>query len=67
MTKSTFHSQWTINDRVHIDNDTSIVGIVTGICFRLVRAPTIEVSWFANGDAKTAWFEEWRLNSVKEK
>jgi hypothetical protein len=56
-----FESIWAAGDRVLIDSDRSIVGTVTAFCFRLTRAPTIEVSYFHNGDSKTAWFEQFRL------
>ena len=39
---------------------SGIDGVVTGYCVRK-GSVEIEVSWFANGDAKSAWFPEWRL------
>ena len=57
----TFQSEWAFRDRVWIDGEGSIVGFVTGILFRETRDPVVEVSWMHNGDAKVAWFEEWRL------
>lgn len=45
-----------------MDGDSSIKGTVTGFQFRTTRDPIVEVSWFHNGDAKTGWFEEWRLS-----
>lgn len=57
-----FASIWSFRDRVLIDGDTSIVGLVTAFQFRGDRGePIVEVSWVHNGDVKTAWFEEWRL------
>jgi len=60
-----FESTWAFRDLVHLDGDTSITGVVTGFQFRGARDPIIEVSWVHNGDAKAAWFEEWRLSVVK--
>lgn len=57
-----FSVAWDFGQKVNIDDDQSIVGTVTGFCFRVTRDPTVEVSWFHNGDAKTGWFEEWRLS-----
>lgn len=56
-----FESRFKFDDRVTIDGDDSIVGTITGFCFRTTRSPTAEVSWFHNGDAKTGWIEESRL------
>ena len=61
----TFESAWTMGDHVNVDSDKSIIGVVTGFNFRRTQDPTVEVSWFHNGDAKTAWFEEWRLDRVE--
>lgn len=57
-------SKFALQQRVSIDTDEAIIGTVTGIAFRVTRDPTIEVSWMHNGDAKSAWFEEWRLVEV---
>jgi hypothetical protein len=65
-TPMNFESRWTIGDRVHIDDCSSITATVTAFCFRATRAPTVEVSYFHNGEAKTAWPEEGRLSRVTE-
>lgn len=62
--ESHFVSDWRLSQRVHIDGDTSIIATVTGFCFRLSRQPTVEVSYFHNGDSKSAWVEETRLSSA---
>ena len=61
-----FTSIWTFRDRVYLDGDQSIIGMVTGFQFRGDREPIVEVSWVHNGDAKIAWFEEWRLKKADE-
>lgn len=48
--------------KVQIDGDGSIVGAVTGFCFYPNRLQ-IEVAWFANGDAKSAWFDIFRVTA----
>jgi hypothetical protein len=60
----TLQSRWNFRDRVWLDGDESIIGIVTAFQFRETRNPIVEVSWMHNGDAKAAWFEEWRLRAV---
>jgi hypothetical protein len=60
----TLISNWDFRDRVLIDGDASIVGVVTAFMFRAPNPSLVEVSWVHNGEAKAAWFEEWRLKSV---
>jgi hypothetical protein len=50
--------------RVTIDGDDSVKGIVTGFCI-YPHAMQIEVAWFANGDAKSAWFGVFRLKGAE--
>lgn len=50
-------------DIVTIDGDRSLFGSITGVQFRTTREPLYEVSYMHNGDAKTSWIEEWRLQS----
>jgi hypothetical protein len=61
-----FESRWNFRDRVYLDNDNSIVGFITAFQFREERPPMIEVAWVHNGDSRAAWFEEWRLERVKQ-
>lgn len=56
-----FLSRFAIRDRVYMDGCRSVAGVVTGFTFRDTRTPVVEVGWFVNGDAKSTWFEEWRL------
>lgn len=66
MLKNELTSKWHFKDKVVIDEDRSITGIVTGFQFRVTSQPLVEVSWFHNGDAKTGWFEEWRLMTTEK-
>lgn len=59
----TFESKWKYRDRVIIDGDTSIIGVVTGFQFRIGYL-IVEVSWVHDGAAQTAWLEEWRLQEA---
>ncbi len=58
------HSRFGYGDRVIIDDDSSLVGRVTGFFF---RGPLIfvEVSWVHNGDARSQNIEEWRLEKAE--
>jgi len=60
-----FESTLSFRDRVWLDGEGSIEGIVTAFCFRETNCITIEVSWIHNGEAKSAWFEEWRLTKAE--
>lgn len=60
----TFTTQWALGQLVHIDDDKSIRAVITGFCWRTTREPTVEISWFANGDSKTAWVEESRVKDA---
>jgi hypothetical protein len=57
----TFETAFSLRDRVCIDGDRSLMGVVTAVQFREIRAPLYGVSYVFNGDAREAWFEEWRL------
>lgn len=59
-------SRWSFGDRVHIDGDSSITAVVTAICFRPDRAAVMEISWFHDGDSKSAWIEDLRLTNAGE-
>lgn len=60
----TFTCKFKITQRVHIDSDNSITGIITCVEWRLPELVRYEVSWIHNGDAKSAMFEEWRLSET---
>lgn len=59
-----FKSEFLRGSKVHIDGDRD-VAVVTAHLFRCNSAQ-VEVSWFAAGDLKTQWIEEWRLTMSKE-
>ena len=61
--RSKFLSRWAFRDRVHIDNDSSIIAVVTGMSFS-ESGLKVCCNWFSNGDSKEAWFEEWRLSEA---
>lgn len=59
-------SKFDYGDRCYIDHDESVVGVVTSFQFRMSRVEAVvELSWMHNGDAKSGWFEEWRLVKVE--
>jgi hypothetical protein len=45
---------------VEVDGRKGLVGKVVGFCIYKGYAE-VEVAWFSNGDAKSAWFHEWRV------
>lgn len=49
--------------KVNIDGDKSIQGVVIGICL-YPHGIQVEVSWFNNGECRSAWFADWRLSRV---
>jgi hypothetical protein len=56
-----FNARFRRGSKVVIDNDKSIIAIVTAHLFR-GDICTVECTWFSNGDLKTCWIEEWRLS-----
>ena len=67
-----FSSDLSPRQKVMIDGDRSLVGVVTSYQFRPVVVGktidgayvVIEVSYLHNGEAKTAWIERDRLQVV---
>lgn len=55
-------SEFDFGDKVIIDGDSSLVGIVTSIEFRRKNVRRYEVSWTVNGDTKFVMFDDWRLS-----
>lgn len=55
-----------IGDRVIIDGDRSLVATLTAILIRghLGNITQFEVSYFHNGDSKSAWVENYRVTKV---
>jgi hypothetical protein len=56
--------KYEMGERVHIDGDNSIVGIISCIEWRRPDVVRYEVSWMHSGDAKFIIFDEWRLSRV---
>jgi hypothetical protein len=62
--RTRFSSEFSFGDRVRIDGDNDLNGRVTGFWWTADDAYTVEVTWLANGDVKSAWFCGWRLTRV---
>jgi len=62
--RSVFHSAFAYGDRVHIDTDKDLIGVVTAFLWRDGEGHTVEVCWFHNGADHSAWFQPWRLHLV---
>lgn len=58
----TIISEFATKDRVCIDKDTSLVGVITAVQWRGVNAVNYEVSWVTNGKAESHIIEGWRLS-----
>lgn len=57
-------TKFDFGDRVKIDNG-DIIATVIGVWLQGEQQKvTVEVSWFHNGEVKTAWLFEWRLEKV---
>lgn len=61
-----FQTARKLGEHVHIDGDKSIAATITGFMFKMSSCPAVEVSWFLNGEAKGAWFDESRLSLVED-
>lgn len=55
-------SKFDIGDRVLIDNDVSLHGVVVSIEWRAQTVVRYEVSWFSGGKPEFVIFDEWRLS-----
>jgi hypothetical protein len=60
--RSRYTSHFALMDQVHIDDDTSLRGYVTALCWRSEEGHTLEVSWMHNGQPHSAWFQPSRLS-----
>jgi hypothetical protein len=59
-------SIYDVGDKVTIDSDKAIVGVIIAMTVRDVGKNILyEVSWMC-GDLKSAWVEEWRLDRWEE-
>lgn len=56
------HSIFDIKDRVMIDDDPAIRGIIVAIRWSRDNQPTYEVAWMQDGKAEYVYFDEWRLS-----
>lgn len=58
-----FSTAYSIGDRVTIDRDESLIGVVTAICIRGEGLNiSYEVSYIHCGSSHTPWVEQWRIN-----
>lgn len=62
---ATHRTKFNLQDRVHIDQDKSLVGYITGITLRGNDFANYEVSYFHNGGSYSPVIEEWRLGKVE--
>lgn len=62
-----FKSDFNYQDRVTIDGDDTLIGVVTGFSFRSSGYYTIEISWINNGSSQAVWIEDWRLKLHERK
>jgi hypothetical protein len=63
--RATFVSPFALTDKVYVDNYKDLVACVVGHLWTHEDGPQVKLAWMANGDAKSAWFEEWRLTAVQ--
>lgn len=60
----TFIAKFDIGDKVNIDGHFDLIGVITEICVRTTESDiAYEVSWWSNGDLKTAYFASARLEA----
>lgn len=58
-----FQTTYDIGDRVTIDRDEHLIGVVTAVMADGVALHiTYRINWFSNGSSQSAWIEEWRIN-----
>lgn len=58
-------SRFDFGDKVHIDQDKSIQGVVIGFKWMTKDAVIVEVAWMANGSSHDGWFDDWRLSFAR--
>jgi hypothetical protein len=61
---TSFETPWEIGDRVYVDGDTSIKGVVSKFTLFPAGACYAGVEWFHNGDAKSGEFNLSRLSKA---
>lgn len=57
-----FDIPFSLGERVVIDGDKELVGVVTALCWRATM-PEVEVSWIHQGVSHSVWMPPWRLTS----
>lgn len=62
--KITYESPWAVGDRVEVDGDKEITGLVTGVWVKSDGVIEINVSRFHAGTLHENWFAPWRLRDV---
>ena len=61
----TYTSRLGIQERVLIDGDEDLEGVVMELNFTAYGPePQVKVGWIHNGEVKEAWFPEWRLATL---
>lgn len=60
--KTTFILAFPLISRVHIDGDREMTATIVGVTW-CGTGVQYEVSWFHNGDLKSAWIDEARLTA----
>lgn len=63
--RTTLTSTFAFRDRVTIDADASITGVVSGFAWSTDEGETVKVNWMHNGGSQVAWFDVWRLTRVE--
>lgn len=58
-----YYSPFTLQQQVHIDDDSSITASVTAITFRTTLECQIECSWIQDGQSRVALIEAWRIKA----
>ena len=55
-------SKFNIRDKVMIDDDISVIGVIVAIRWSRDGHPQYELSWMHDGRAEYVYFDEWRLS-----
>lgn len=58
-------AKFALRDRVTMDGCADLIGTITAATFRTGSSIEYEVSWMHNGDAKSAYVQEFRLTEAK--
>ena len=63
---ATIESEYAPRQRVHIDGDKHLTGVITAVQWRNPRVINYEVSWVTNGESKHDVIEGWRLTEAEK-